>query len=226
MNRLALFLLLLVIAALCGLLVIGLNWPVKDLATETYKSLLQLVVIAVAGHVVSILITKANNERQDLLRADELRNGLLSRLNKCYVDVKKVRRVMRATAHKIAEGDTQRLYVDTTKFHDFLQSINESQLELELLSKDVESNKSLFIDADALIPQLDSMEEYLNTIIDEYESSSVKAVQKPPNCYLLESFERLSDLIGDYKTSTFRKEFVHKYYASLESIRKAFVGRF
>src|SRR5256885_10441376 len=109
MNRLALFLLFLVIAALSGLLVIGLNWPVKDLATETYKSLLQLVVIAVAGHVVSILITKANNERQDLLRANELRNGLLHRLNKCYVDVKKVRRVVRATADKVVAGETQRL---------------------------------------------------------------------------------------------------------------------
>jgi hypothetical protein len=225
MNRLALFLLLLVIAAVGGLLLIGLSYPVKDLATETYKSLLQLVVVAVAGHVVSILITKANNERQDLLRADELRNDLLSRLNKCYVDVKKVRRVIRATAHKVAEAETQQLYIDKTRFHDFLQAINETQLELELLSKDVESNKRLFIDAKALTDRLDSMEEYLNTIIDEYEHSSVKVVKKPANCYFLEEFEKLSDLVGEYRTSDFRTEFVHKYYASLESIRNAFVIR-
>ncbi len=222
MNRLAAFLLILAGAALSGLLIIGLSWPVNDLATETYKALLQLALIAVAGHVVSILITKANNERQDLLRANDLRNGLLDRLNKSFVEVKRVRRVIRATAEKIQVGNNRQLYLEKGKFHDFLQSINDAQLELELVSKDVESNKALFPDADSLIARLDSMEEYLNRIIDEYEHSIIQPVKSPANSYFLGHFSKLSDFLGTYKTSTFRKEFVHTYYSSLESIRRAF----
>jgi hypothetical protein len=198
---------------------------VKDLPTETYKALLQLVVIAVAGHVVSILITKANNERLDLLSANELRNRLLDRLNKCYVDVKKIRRIVRATAYKVVIDQAPHLYVERAKFHEFLQLINDAQLELELVSKDVESNKMLFADSVDIILRLDSMEEYLNTIIDEYEHSTVTPVEEPRDCYAVDSFENLSDLLGNYKTSIFRRQFVHPYYASLESIRNAFVTR-
>ena len=225
MNRLALFLSGLIVAAVGGLLVIGLNWEVKDLPTETFKALLQLVVVGIAGQVVSILISKANDERQDLLLANQLRTSLLDRLNKSYVDVKRVRRVVRATAEKVVEGGTQKTYVEKSKFHDFLQTLNESQLDLELISKDVESNQSLFVDAEPLIANLDSMEEYLNTIVDEYEQSNVKTVERPTNCYDLKGFPRLSDLVGNYKTSTFRIQFVHTYYKSLESIRKAFAVR-
>lgn len=222
MNKVAAFLIALVVVAAAGLLVVAGGWPVKDLPTEIAKSLLQLAVIAVAGHVVSILITKANNERQDLIRADDLRNALLNRLNQSFVDVKKVRRLARATSEKVVIGENVYLFVHKTKFHEYLQSLNDAQLELELVSKDVESNKSLFVDAEDVITRLDMMEEYLNGLVDEYEHSSVKTVVDPLDCYPVASFPRLGDLLGSYKVSDFRKAFVHTYYANLESIRRAF----
>ncbi|GAB2843272.1 hypothetical protein GCM10027277_08330 [Pseudoduganella ginsengisoli] len=222
MNKVAAFLVALVIAAVVGLLVVAGGWPVINLPTEIAKSLLQLGVIAAAGHVVSILITKANNERQDLMRADDLRVALLDRLNESFIDVKKVRRLARATSEKVMIGGVVYMFIHKTKFHDYLQLLNDAQLELELVSKDVESNKSLFVDAKEVIKRLDMMEEYLNRLVDEYENSSVKTVNDPVDCFPVASFPRLSDLLGPYKVSEFRKEFVHTYYANLESVRRAF----
>ena len=222
MNKVAAFLVTLVVVAILGLLIVADGWAVKELPTEIAKALLQLGVIAVAGHVVSILITKANNERQDLIRADDLRNVLLNRLNESFVDVKKVRRLARATAEKVAIGDSIYLFIQRTKFHEYMQSLNDAQLELELVSKDVESNKSLFVDADDVIERLDRMEEYLNSLVNEYEHSNVKPVNDPADCFAVASFPRLADLLGSYKTSEFRPAFVHTYYANLESIRLAF----
>jgi hypothetical protein len=222
MNQVAAFLIVLLVVAVAGLLTVASFWPVKELPTEIAKSLLQLTVVAVAGHVVSILITKANNERQDLMRADELRNALLDRLNESFVEVKKVRRLARATSEKVMIGAVTQLFIHKSRFHEYLQALNDAQLKLEIVSKDVESNKSLFIDAKDVIKRLDMMEEYLNRLVDEYEHLSVMTVSDPVDCFPVIGFSRLSDLLGPYKTSNFRKEFVHTYYANLESIRKAF----
>ena len=222
MNKVAAFLLALVVVTVVGLLVVAAGWPVKDLPTEIAKALLQLSVVAVAGHVVSILITKANNERQDLIRADDLRNALLNRLNESFIDVKKVRRLARATSEKVMIGAVTYLFIHRTKFHEYMQLLNDAQLDLELVSKDVESNKPLFVDAEEVIKRLDMMEEYLNRLVDEYEHSSVKTVVDPKDCFPVASFPRLSDLLGPYRVSEFRKAFVHTYYANLESVRRAF----
>lgn len=224
MHQLALFLIALVFVASGGLLLVAVQWPLKDFPTEIAKSLLQLVVIAVAGHVVSILITKANNERQDLLRADELRNSLLQRLNEAFVEVKKVRRLARATAEKLVMADRVYLFIPRQKFHEFLQALNDAQLGLELVSKDVESNKALFVDAEQVIGRLDAMEEYLNGLVDEYEHSSARPVADPPDCYAVSAFPSLGDFLGSYRPSQFRTAFVHTYYANLASIRGAFSG--
>jgi len=222
MNKVAAFLIALLIVALSGLFTLASHWQIKELPTEIAKSLLQLAVVAIAGHVVSILITKANNERQDLMRANELRNALLDRINESFVEVKKVRRLARATAEKVTVGGATNLFIHKSRFHEYLQLLNDAQLKLEVVSKDVESNKTLFLDAEDLIKRLDRMEEYLNRLVDDYEHSTAKTVSNPVDCFRVFDFPGLSDLLGPYKTSTFRKEFVHTYYASLESIRKAF----
>jgi hypothetical protein len=221
MGRLAIFLALLVVAAVGGLFVLVSVSSVKELPTEVAKSLLQVAVVGVAGHVVSALITKANNERQDLLRADELRSALLNRLNEAFIDVKKVRRLARATSKKVAIGGAVYMFIPRAQFHDHLQAINDAQLDLELVSKDVESSRNLFVDADQVIKRLDMMEEYLNGLIDEYEHSTAEPAADPVDCFSVASFPRLSDLLGSYKTSDFRTQFVHTYYANLESVRQA-----
>lgn len=225
MNQVAGFLIALLIVALVGLVTVASNWSIKDLPTEIAKSLLQLVVIAIAGHVVSILITKANNERQDLMRANELRNALLDRINESFIEVKKVRRLARATAEKVSIGGVTTFFIHQSRFHEYMQLLNEAQLKLEVVSKDVESNQALFLDAEALIKRLDRMEEYLNRLVDDYEHSTAKTVSHPVDCFRVLDFPALSDLLGPYKTSAFRKEFVHTYYESLESIRRAFTSK-
>jgi hypothetical protein len=225
MSKVAIFLIALVIVAGAGLLTTAIGWPVRELPTEIVKALLQLVVVAVAGHVVSILITKSNNERQDLMRENELRRALLDRLNEAFVDVKKVRRIARATSEKVKIGDVVYLFIQKTQFHGYLQDFNEAQLDLEIVSKDIESNKLLFADADQVIKRLDRMEEYLNSLVDEYEHSTATTVSDPADCLAVSSLACLSDILGPYKSSKFRTEFVHTYYANLESIREAFSSK-
>ena len=219
MTKLTRVLLALVVVAVVGLASTAAFVPVKDLATETYKTLLQLVVIGAAGHVVSLLVTKANNDRQDLLRLNELRKLLLDRLNDAFIQVKKIRRIARATADKRRTDAEVEYFIDRTQFHEYLQAINETQLDLELVSKEIVSSRALFRNPDFLVENVDSMEEYLNRIVDEYEHTLTSESLEVPATFHIRRFPELHDLLGAYKTSKFRGEFVHRYYASLDAIR-------
>jgi hypothetical protein len=219
MSRVATALIFLVSAAIVGLIVTALFVPAEDISKETYKALLQLVVIGAAGHVTSLLITKANNERQDLLRLNELRKALLDRLNASFVQVKKVRRLARATGEKRMFGNDIKYFIDKERFHTYTQALNETQLDLELVSKEIGTQINLFENPNQLIENVNSMEEYLNRIIDEYEHNIISESPDVPGTVSVNDFVMLADLLGGYKTSVFRIDFVHKYYASLDIIR-------
>ncbi|UAA39195.1 hypothetical protein KIH87_02190 [Paraneptunicella aestuarii] len=223
MKNLVVFISGLVICSVLALLVLALTGEVKDLETETYKAFLQLIVIGVAGHVVSILITKANNERQEFLERNEFRNSILTRLNNAFIEVKKIRRVLRAVALKRDTGDKILYFVKVDDYHSQMQLLNEYQLELEVLAKDISTNSALFTNCDEISTNLNSMEEYLNSIVDEYEHKQLTIESDPQGTINTQNLNKLQDLIGNYRGSIFRTEFVHTYYSSLEKVREDLV---
>jgi hypothetical protein len=216
------------ISCLIGISVLALGFlaasgEVKDLSTETYKAILQLVVIGIAGHVVSILITKSNLERQELLEKNEFRNSILTRLNTAFIEVKKLRRISRATALKRKEADKTHYFLDVSDYHNYMQAINEAQLQLEVIEKDISSNSILFTHRETITSNISKMEEYLNGIINEYEHTPLTIVSDPEGKLHTEKYEMFHDLINEYYGSKFRIEFVHSYYQSLEKVREDLV---
>jgi hypothetical protein len=224
MNRVAHFLGVLLVLAVAGLFFVATQYQVLDLPTEIAKALLQLVVVAAAGHVVSILITKANNQRQDLMRANELRHALLARLNKAYSDVKKIRRLARASSERTPVATAPQLSIPKSAFHRYLQALNDAQLELELLARDVKTNEALFTDARDIIDHLDGMEKFLNRIVGEYEGIAGNTTSNDAGRFAVTSMPWLANLLAPAATSTFRTDFVRPYHAALDAIRKAFSG--
>ena len=219
MKNLVYFISGLVIVSIIALVCLAAFGNVKDLSTETYKAFLQLLVIGIAGHVVSILLTKANQERQEYLEKNEFRNSVLSRINTAFVEIKKLRRLSRATSFKKEIEGTTRYYLSIDDYHSYMQLINETQLQLEVLEKDITSNAKLFTHKAEITSNIDKMEEYLNQIVDEYEHTTIQVESDSQGKLLTINYPKLHDLVGNYRGSEFRTEFVHAYYSSLEKIR-------
>ena len=62
---------------------------VSDIYSETYKAAIQLLVVAVTGHVVTFLVAKLNHEREETRAKDEFRRKIIEKLNESFIEVKR-----------------------------------------------------------------------------------------------------------------------------------------
>jgi hypothetical protein len=191
---------------------------VKDMETEVFKITLQFVFLAAFGQLVSLLVTRHSQKREESKAKDELRKDLVKRLNQQFVDCKKLRRLLRSKSERRSD-DGLPLTVRQSQYDDALSTLNDIQLNLELLCKDIEGAQALFDSFDAAYTGASSMEEYLNRIVDEFENTSPQTERDPPVIYYT-SLPRLFDLLGPYKPSKFRTNFVHAYYTTLDELKK------
>jgi hypothetical protein len=189
---------------------------VVDIYSETYKTAIQLLVVAVTGHVVTFLVTKLNHEREESRSKDEFRRKIIEKLNDSFVEVKRLRRLMRASNTPASGGLPQD--VAMSDYHSLMEELNEVQLRLEIVAKEVEAFQGLFKDHPTLQANLDRMEGYLNHIIDEFEHTAPVPIGTPPRFSLM-SIPVIADYLGEYKQSRFRNEFIKPYYEALDMLR-------
>lgn len=181
------------ILALAALKISG-GFPKDSLRMEAGKALLQMMVVGVAGGLVSFLMKERNrrlNEEQKVrdrlktqqLRADEiLRTDLryredllkstLSRITSSYNNSKRARRNMRALA---LDRSKERVVVDLDRYDKYMAELNEAQLELETIIGDVKSDQSTYASTFPLADRLEKMEGYLGDLISEYEKARSRA---------------------------------------------------
>jgi hypothetical protein len=211
--------------------------PRESLAFEIAKSLLQLGVVAVVGAVVSILIFEYQRERQasdkdvdverqarekerDLDRKrleyrETLLLSVLSRAMDAYGRAKKARRILRGRAVS-TQGQGRILFVN--QYDAFFDMLNDAQLDLENLARDVETSAKAFSEPALLVKHLRLMDAYLGQLIGEYEDSRRRFSGDEPTLPLRE-LSLLEDFLKPTKISNFMPQMVIPYHEVQKGIR-------
>lgn len=172
---------------------------------ELIKLLLQLLVVIIIGGVILKLVEWSREKTR--LRA-ETRIDYINRLGKIYRTVKLARRELRAggltTKYGIPPNTIRGKYLEVYNVQ--MKSLNQAQLELEGLK--VEAKRlPAFVTSRNTYASLKAMEEYLNTIVEEYEGKA----------HLLNStsraipFKKFTHLIFFTCSTDFNRKFVNSF---------------
>lgn len=194
---------------------------------EIAKALLQLGVVAVAGTVVSVLVFEYQRERHNqdkdreferkaLEYREELLKAVLSRAMACYSQSKKARRLLRARALEHHDGIT---IVLANQYDQYLDLINDAQLELENLARDVQNSAPAFSSPDAIVKHLRSMDKYLSRIICEYERNRGLSTMADGKL-TLDEFPVLKEYLKTAAESPFNPNVIVPYHEVQLAIRK------
>lgn len=224
--KLATFIVSIVLVA-CGLLLYSIvtSGKVQNLETETYKILLQFISIAIFAQIIALLIANHSRKREEAIAKDGLQREIIACLNKNFTECKKLRRTLRAKSEKNRDDSLPKI-VKCSIYDEACSTINDIQLSLEVICKDIEASQALFINYKKLYGNVLAMEEYLNGIVDEFEAPAPKTERNPPVFHYTD-LPRIFDLVGPYKTSSFRNSFVHTYYKALDELKSGllYIGK-
>ncbi|MCI0358094.1 MAG: hypothetical protein L0211_06410 [Planctomycetaceae bacterium] len=207
----------------------GLNPQPGTFELEIASAILQLGVVSVTAAVVSLLTFEYQQERarvekdreldrKRLEYREKLLKSTLAKAMGSFTTVKKARRLLRARAI-LPDNDPTKDVVLARPYDAYLLMLNDAQLELENLARDVETSKPAFTQPDALVKLLWTMEKYLGEILTEYESERAEFRGKPLSREL-KLLPRLFDLIDPNKASQFREQLVKPYHLVQKFVRK------
>jgi hypothetical protein len=209
------------------------------LKLEAAKALLQLGVVAVIGAVVSLLVFEYQRERQAIDRTADLERqalekqrdldrknleyrealllSILSKAMDAYGRAKKARRLLRARAISAKNEET---VVLADQYDACFDMLNDAQLDLENLARDVETSGRAFTDPNALVNHLRDMDGYLGKLISEFEDSRRRFFGDEASLSLTE-LPILADFLKPTKTSRFMAGMVVPYHEVQKRIRAA-----
>lgn len=145
------------------------NEELRKLGYETIKLSIQLFLVVLVG---GILIQKYNRSRARKDAVNEFRRATLRDLSRAYSEVKGVRRIIRAKCEPIPETETEPASncVPIKVYDEHIVTINKTQLELEILGRELRIIKEVFNETNKLRSYIENMEKYLGEIISEYEA--------------------------------------------------------
>lgn len=197
-----------------------------SLGFEAAKSLLQLGVVAVVGTVVSILVFEYQQERQahekerdfnrkGLEYRETLLLSILSRMMEAYGHAKTARRILRARSELI-RGKGQVVFAN--QYDIFFDMINDAQLDLENLARDIETSARAFSEPEVLVKHLRTMDAYLGELIGEYEEKRHRFSGNKLSLQLSE-LQVLKDFLNTTKESKFMPQMVIPYHEVQKGIR-------
>ena len=177
----------------------------SELSVELVKSLLQVIVIATLGGVVSLLTQEYSRERERREALNDFRKTLLGNLVQVFRETKKARRLLRARRGSLQFYDEQ------------MALINDLQLDLETINEEIETTDQAF-PGEEVKRKIATMAKYLNILVEEYERNMPKLNRETPSTSL-DELKYLNDFIGSFRESKFSKDFVYLYHDALKSMR-------
>ena len=212
-------------------------------ALEVAKSLLQIVAVGVLGGVGSLLVAEnsrrqasrekqRDDDRQQEGNRNNFRWQLLQRLNHTYVDTKRARRLLRATAfsppyyHKDSMGKTKTnpdAIVQLKPYDEHLQALNNTQLDLEDLEGLVENVRTLdsvFADTEQIANAVSGMEKYLNEVIKEYEQGRGYLNEEDSQSRSISNLAKLGEFLKPRRYSKIFGPFVDHYKTAKQAIQR------
>ena len=196
---------------------------------EVAKSLLQLGVVSVVGVVVSVLVfeyQRARNntdkqrdiDRKALEYREELLKTVLARAMSNYSQAKKARRMFRARGRD-RHPDLDVDIVVPDEYDRCMEAVNDAQLDLENLSRDVRNSSVAFTRPDKIVDSIRSMEKYLSDLVGEYEAhrgTQMLRLQK----LLLDDLPLLQNFLLSAAQSEFKPMVIMPYHEVQDAIRQ------
>jgi hypothetical protein len=141
------------------------------LGYDTIRISIQLILVGVFG---GIFIQEYNRFSARKSAMNDFRRTMLRELSRAYSDIKGVRRMLRGKCQPISNtqstgGGDCLLLAD---YDEHITIINSTQLELEILVRELRIIKEVFRNTKKLIDNINIMEKYIGKIVDEYEIES------------------------------------------------------
>lgn len=167
----------------------------RHVEEKVFDSTYQFFLITIVGGGVSLVYEAYRRERELRERQKEIQRNLRSNLISSFNSAKQVRRLLRARAVRI-DSDAGKELVLGREYSKQLDKLIDAQLSFELAVHVVKSEPGLFEGASSgdtaldLAAKLESVEDYLNEIITEYEKSYKTFTGNPPT----KDFAELSKL--------------------------------
>jgi len=162
---------------LFGLLVVALwlldfSRPSRDLeiklGIKMLEILVQTVAVTVAGGLLVQTYLKWHSRE---LAINDFRRALLDGLINAYMEVKRIRRLLRASADHTQGGTEVNpwTYLPIADYDKCLKELSVTELSLQVICRRVEIFASVFPDATSLVDNLKGMHDYLEDVVREFE---------------------------------------------------------
>jgi len=182
-------------------------------ATEKDRDLERQAVEKEADLKRQALEKERDLDRKRLEYREKLLLSILSRAMDAYDGVKTARRILRGRSIFI-EGQGRSIFAN--QYDRFFDMINDAQLDFENLARDVETSATTFSNPDALVKYFRSMDNYLGTLIREYENSRYRFSNDESSLPLSE----LSDLDDYLKHTKDSRLFLEKMVVPYHEIQR------
>jgi hypothetical protein len=200
------------------LIIAFLVWPNRVRALidhdKVFELTYQFLLIGVIGGALTLFYQSVQRQR-DVREAERgLQRQLLIEVVQAYNGAKKVRRLVRAKAraNDLIRGEP---------YDEQMESLLDIQLNFESLKHQAEANPQLFPINSGVRNALESIETYLNRIMDEYEKKLSLFAGAPATLPLAQLGE-LKEFIADHRAGTdfdkFLKGAFHNLVAALQKL--------
>ena len=168
-------LLLTSLAVICAAMFILMGKRIETrIGTELFTSTYEFLLVVVIGSGVSVLFQAVSYARDARERRRTLQRDIHDTLIAGYNDAKRARRLLRARARVI--DHTSPALLDAGEYDRQMEAISSAQLAIELATRRIQMNRTIFPKRDDLIASLTTVGKYLNGVIDEWEDVRPAAV--------------------------------------------------
>lgn len=193
----------------------GAETPQGKLGLKMGEFIIQMILLVVAG---GVFVQSYNRGQSKKAAINDFRKTTLHSLIKAYSETKKARRTLRARVEPCGVGETTESIeaISYKAYDEHMSTINDTQLSLEVIKRELDVFASAFDKAELLIECVGIMEDYLGRIVDEYEKT-LKLFHGQSSIPLTR-LQHLSAFIGKGESSDF-STFSKAFHQSLKRIQ-------
>lgn len=164
---------------------------------EVFKAGLQLVVIGFIGGAVAYLLDRLDSMRRERNQIDEYRLNVLREVISSYNRIKSGRRILRAFGLRSPQGKTL-TSEQVAEFVAQMRLLNEAQLSLERIKREVEARPSMFPGKPEISEALRTVEKYIHDVIKDWETHG-EAIRAGASGDSFQSLQNLLQFLGSAK---------------------------
>jgi hypothetical protein len=192
------------LALVLAALAIVFGWLTADsksdeVSVELAKTGLGLAAVAILGGAIAAAFRSLDAERDHQRRIDEYRAATVSELWATYNQIKAVRRTLRAYGLDAPQGNSVLVAKQVAAFRAQMGLLNDAQLMLEKLKREVCGQTELFGSDGACIARLlGRAEDYVSGVIDDWEKHGSQ-IDEGTNVVVLNDFHHLCSFLGKAK---------------------------